>query len=105
MTQASHSPRSRPAEGPASAPDRSGAYWPSGMKKSTLDQSVWTFIYGGLLLVMVGLWARDVASGPGTVLAGLGGLFVLVGVVLVWVRSRRAEDAPSDGKSGLKADR
>ena len=105
MTQASPSTRSHPAEGPSAAPDRSGAYWPTGMKKSTLDQSVWTAIYGGLLLVMVGLWARDAAPGPGTALAALGALSVGVGVVLVWVRSRRTDDAAADGKPGTKVDR
>ena len=62
------------------------------MKKSTLDQAVWTLIYGGLILVMLGLWSRPQLPAFGALLATVGGLGVVAGVVLVWVRSRRGDD-------------
>ena len=67
------------------------------MKKSTLDQAVWTLIYGGLILVMLGLWSRPQLPNFGSLLAAVGALGVLAGGVLVWVRSRRGEDdAPAE---------
>lgn len=74
------------------------------MKKSTLDQAVWTLIYGGMILAMVGLWSRDATAVIGSALAVAGGVAVVAGAVLVWVRSRRTDDAPV-AKGGRKGGR
>lgn len=108
MMQAPHSPSPHSAVHDQDAADRSGAYWPPGMKKSTLDQAVWTLIYGGLIVAMLGLWSRPQMPTFGGLLAAGGGLGVLAGAVLVWVRSRGGEDdvsaadaksSPSQGKT------
>jgi hypothetical protein len=52
------------------------------------DLAIWFLIYGGMIIVMLGLFvgARDAALG--WTLGGVGGVAALAGVVLVWVRSR-----------------
>ncbi len=58
------------------------------MKPARVETLVWVLIYGGLAVLMLGLWigAADVAVGR--VLAWGGGALALVGVVLIWLRSR-----------------
>ncbi len=53
-----------------------------------IDRLVWTFIYGGLFTLILGLAAlpsHAVASWP-LILAGV--VLVVAGAVLIWVRSR-----------------
>ena len=65
---------------------------------------IWVLIYGGLLVLAVGLALREVHG----VLAGsvsIGGLAVLaVGIVLIWYRTRmlRAAALPAADASTLK---
>lgn len=73
------------------------------MKKSTLDQAVWTLIYGGLILVMLGLWSRPQLPTFGSLLAAAGALGVLSGGALVWVRSRRGDDDAPAGSTKAAA--
>ena len=55
----------------------------------TLEKLVWLLIYGGLLTLCLAVFL--LRSGPtlGWVLMLLGGVAVLLGVIGVWVRSRR----------------
>lgn len=56
-----------------------------------IERLVWIFIYGGLLAVSLGLFLRlGSADGHllGSVLMVKGGVAVLAGVVLIWLRSR-----------------
>ena len=68
------------------------------IKNSQLETLVWALIYGGMALGMLGVWiiGRDAALGQGLAVAG--GLAVLVGLLLIWLRSRlpaeRGEDPP-----------
>jgi hypothetical protein len=73
------------------------------MKKSTLDQAVWTLIYGGMILLMLGLWSRPQLPAFGSLLATVGALGVLAGAVLVWVRSRRGDDDAPAGSTKAAA--
>lgn len=69
------------------------------MKNGSLESLVWTLIYGGIFMVMLGLWVMDADAALGHGLAWGGGLLVAVGVLLIWLRSRRGEnDAPPDKK-------
>lgn len=62
------------------------------MRAATIDKLVWVCIFGGLLLVGLGLAVEGEALGLGRVLAGLGALFALLGGVLIWVRSRMPQE-------------
>ena len=58
------------------------------IKPSTIETLVWVFIYGGLLLLGFGMFvsARNEHLGLGFMLGGA--VAALVGVVLIYVRSR-----------------
>ncbi len=61
------------------------------MRASAVEKLVWILIYGGLLLLSLGLFvrARAAALGLGMILAG--GLLACSGAVLIIVRSRMKE--------------
>ncbi|HWH72738.1 MAG TPA: hypothetical protein VNV16_00545 [Methylibium sp.] len=67
------------------------------MKNSTLETLVWRLIYGGALLLMIGLWTRAGTPALGQLLV-LAGLAVMAGGVgAFWWRSRRPDDSsPAD---------
>lgn len=62
--------------------------------KSTLmwiQRLVWICIYGGLLAIVLGIFlARTDAELAGSI-QGAGGVFVAIGVLLIYVRSRLNE--------------
>ena len=58
------------------------------MKTSTVETMVWVLLYGGLLAVGLGLAMPHAANTLGWVLIVVGALVALLGVVLIWVRSR-----------------
>ena len=58
------------------------------MKASTIEKLIWVVLYGGLLVVGLGLSVRS-SDGPlGTGIAIGGGLVAAFGLVLIYVRSR-----------------
>ena len=61
------------------------------MKPATVEAWVWILIYGGLLLLCLGLFVarNDAALGWTTTVAG--GLLAVVGVLLIYLRSRMRE--------------
>jgi len=63
------------------------------MKPSSLDTLIWVLIYGGLLLLSLGIFVARSSNGLGAALGVAGGLAALVGVVLIFVRSRMRSDA------------
>jgi drug/metabolite transporter superfamily protein YnfA len=62
------------------------------MKTAKLDKLVWALIYGGIFMAMMGLWVMGGDASLGHGLSWGGGLAVLVGVLLIWVRSRRGDE-------------
>jgi hypothetical protein len=64
----------------------------SNMSNKALEKLTWATIYGGLILLMVGLWSLEGQPGVGGVLAWIGGGLAGVGAVLIWWRSRRSEE-------------
>ncbi len=62
------------------------------MKNARLEALVWMLIYGGLLLLCLGLFVRPAGGALGWALIVIGGLVAAVGAVLIVVRSRRPED-------------
>ena len=57
-----------------------------------LETLIWILIYGGLLMLVVGLYMGRLEEGSGADLAIVGVAVALVGVVLVYVRSRLREE-------------
>jgi drug/metabolite transporter superfamily protein YnfA len=53
-----------------------------------LDVLVWVLIYGGLLLLVLGLATHDETALAGWSMAALGGVMALAGIILVVVRAR-----------------
>ena len=58
------------------------------MKNSSFDKLIWALIYGGLLLVSLGLFIRRTDEAIGWSTSGVGALIAVVGAVGVWWRSR-----------------
>jgi hypothetical protein len=63
------------------------------MKASTIDKLIWTYIYGGLIGVGLGLSVQGSDDALGWTLVAIGGAVAAVGAVLVYVRSRMKDDA------------
>jgi hypothetical protein len=72
---------------------------PSARTLARLDALVWTLIFGGLFLVILGIASRDEASIAGWSLGVLGAVATLAGVVLIVVRSRLKEAPPAGAQS------
>ena len=64
-----------------------------------LDALVWTLIFGGLLLLILGIASHDEATIAGWSLSAVGGIAAAAGVVLVFVRSRLKETPPAGAQS------
>lgn len=62
------------------------------MKTRTIETLTWVLIYGGLLVVCLGLAVRRVAGPLSTTLMTGGGVVAAVGFALIYVRSRRKGD-------------
>jgi hypothetical protein len=60
------------------------------MSNSTLDKLVWGCIYAGLFGAGLGIWFLEHSAAVGWTLAVGGAGLVLVGALLIWIRSRRA---------------
>jgi hypothetical protein len=70
---------------------------PSARSLARLDALVWTLIFGGLFLVILGIATHDEAVIAGWSLTVLGGIAAAAGVVLIYVRSRLPEPPPAPG--------
>jgi hypothetical protein len=55
---------------------------------ATLEKWIWTLIYGGLLILIVGLATARQDSALGWTIAAPGAVLAAIGVVLIYVRSR-----------------
>ena len=57
-----------------------------------LERLIWALIYGGLLAVVLGVFIDQQQAQDGSLFYQLGGLAVVGGVVLIYLRSRLRED-------------
>jgi hypothetical protein len=62
------------------------------MSNRGLEALVWALIYGGLLLLALGVFVQRQGGGFGWALIGIGGGVAAIGAVLIVVRSRRGPD-------------
>lgn len=60
-----------------------------------LDALIWTLIFGGLLVLVLGIASHDEARIAGWSLSVLGAIVAVVGFALIYVRSRLPADDPS----------
>lgn len=59
------------------------------MKPAKLESLIWMLIYGGLLLAGLGLAVQRTDDPLGWGMVVVGALAAVIGVVLIWVRSRQ----------------
>jgi hypothetical protein len=64
------------------------------IKTGPLAAVTWVLIFGGMLMLALGLVVRRTEVELGSWIAGLSIAAIVVGVVLVWVRSRIGEAKP-----------
>jgi glucan phosphoethanolaminetransferase (alkaline phosphatase superfamily) len=56
-----------------------------------IQRLIWIYIYGGLLALVMGIFVARADMGLARTLQGVGLFFVILGVVLIYVRSRLKE--------------
>jgi hypothetical protein len=59
------------------------------MTNETLAKLIWALIYGGLLVISLGLFVSRQDGAFGGTLIVVGTLAAAAGAVLIWIRSRR----------------
>ncbi len=64
-----------------------------------LDALIWILIFGGLLVLVLGIASHGETRIGGWSLSVLGGLATIAGVVLIFVRSRLAEPTSTAAQS------
>jgi VIT1/CCC1 family predicted Fe2+/Mn2+ transporter len=62
------------------------------LRLARLETLIWTLIYGGLLTLIVGAFMGRSEEGSGAGVMLLGAIVAVVGVVLIYVRSRLREE-------------
>lgn len=70
------------------------------MSNTTLERLAWILIYGGMILLMLGLWLLERDAVIGAVVSAAGGVLASAGVLMIWLRSRR----PADGRDAGQLD-
>lgn len=72
---------------------------PSAKALARLDALVWSLIFGGLIVLVLGIASQDTARIAGWSLTVLGGIAAAAGVVLIFVRSRLHETPAAAAES------
>ncbi len=63
------------------------------MHNSSLEKWVWVLIYGGMLVLGLGLFVKRADPAFGWSLVAAGAIITLAGAVLIYVRAGRPADA------------
>jgi hypothetical membrane protein len=58
------------------------------MKASTIDKFTWPLIYGGILLLLLGISTASTDASLGGAIAIAGSVLALIGVFTIYLRSR-----------------
>ncbi len=59
------------------------------MNNAALEKLIWVLIYGGLLVVCLGVFVARQGGGAGWSIGVCGAVAAALGALLIWVRSRR----------------
>lgn len=59
---------------------------------SQVSVLIWVLIFGGMLMLALGLVVRRAEPGLGWAIAGVSIAAIVIGVALIWVRSRMKEE-------------
>lgn len=62
------------------------------MRAKTVEKLAWILIYGGLGTLVVGTFVRDLNPPLGWLMVSIGALVAVAGGLLIFVRSRMADD-------------
>ena len=62
-------------------------------RAARIERLIWVFVYAGLFAVGLGVAVRSSVDGLPWLLIGGGAVSVLIGALLLWVRSRMRDDA------------
>lgn len=57
-------------------------------RTSLVEKLVWIYVYAGMVLLGLGLAVQRSDAGIGWAIAAIGSMSIVIGIVLVWVRSR-----------------
>ena len=76
------------------------------MSPARIEVAVWFLLYGGLLLMMLGLWSLQSAGPWPRLLIGIGLALAAGGALLIWLRSRlpETESRPEADSDSRKTD-
>ena len=57
-----------------------------------VEKLVWVYVYVGMILLGLGLAVQRSDSALGWTIAVIGSVSIIIGIVLVWVRSRMKQE-------------
>ena len=78
--------------GPAGRPSPPRIADTPAVKRETIETWVWVLLYGGLLILSFGIFVRRASSALGVAMMAAGGLAALMGIALIYIRSRWKDD-------------
>ena len=70
-----------------------GANHPTDPRTARLHKIIWTLIFGGLLVVILGIFVGKTDDTIGWTMVAAGGVMTAVGAVLIYVRSTMTSDS------------
>ncbi len=70
-----------------------GANHPTDPRMARLHKIIWTLIFGGLLMIILGIFVGKTDDAIGWVMIAAGGVMTVVGAVLIYVRSTMTADS------------
>lgn len=70
-----------------------GANHPTDPRMARLHKIIWTSIFGGLLVAILGIFVGKMDDGLGLIMLTAGGVLTAVGAGLIYVRSTMTSDS------------
>lgn len=70
-----------------------GANHPTDPRMARLHKIIWALIFGGLLMLIIGIFVGKTNDAVGWIMIALGGVMTVVGGVLIYVRSNMTSDS------------
>ena len=70
-----------------------GANHPTDPRMARLHKIIWTLIFGGLLIVILGIFVGKTDDATGWVMIATGCVMTAVGAILIYVRSTMTSDS------------